>query len=288
MPTPTNELLVAAQEQVFAKLGKCLWNLQLFEQALKSFLPETDITAGPKGRFLEADYQRSVLGILIEQMKRTLTTAERESAETSNNDAKARPYAGKPQIRIRTKIGLSEEAYSEGIDELNELLVRRNELVHHLTEKFDLSSIKNCKSAVVYLDAVNSKTSNIMKMLKTWDEIRMHGAQKISTPEFARYLVYRYHPDFDTDWERTPVVHHLKEAEAMHAEDGWTNLARAVEHFKFKAKDITPKTYGCGSWRQLIKKSGLFEHRSIKATDSEHGQFWYQSKLGPEGVRIFV
>jgi hypothetical protein len=277
MPPSTNELFVKAQEKVFIKIGKCLLNLQLFEQGLKEFLPATDFVLRSEGPLQTVNYEKSMLGLLIEDLKNFLTTSEKESAAPSDTDTKLPPSEG-PQMRIAVKIGLSEEAYSEAIKELTNLLAQRNELVHHFTEQFSLASIESCRSAVIYLDELNSKTRNLIDKLKYWDERRVETIRQALSPEMTHYYVYHYHKDLDTDWETTHVVYQLKEAEKIHAEDGWTNLELALIHMKREAADLTPKVYGCGSWRKLIIKSGVFEHRTIKASEPECGQFWYQSK----------
>lgn len=281
MPPPTNELLLKAQEKVFIKVGKCLLNVQLFELSLKKFLPMTDFILRPEGLLKIVDHERLMLGLLVEGLKNFLTTRERESAAPSDTDSKL-PIPERGQMRLAVKIGLSEEEYSEAIKELTNLLALRNELVHHFREKFSLNSIENCQSAVIYLDDLNSKAINLLEKLKAWDERRIEIIRYALSPENVRSVIYGYHPSTDTNWETSPVIYELKEAEKNHTEDGWTNLDLAIAHMKREAADLTPKAYGCASWRKLIKKSGLFEHRSSKSTESGRGQFWYQSKVPPE------
>lgn len=281
MPPPTNELLLKAQEKVFIKVGKCLLNVQLFELSLKKFLPMTDFILRPEGLLQTVNHEKLMLGLLIESLKRFLTTDEKESAAPSDTDSKL-PSPERGQMRLAVKIGLSEEAYSEVIKELTTLLAQRNELVHHFREKFPLDSIVSCQSAVIYLDELNSKVRNFLEKLKSWDEFRVEATRYALSPEIVHSVIYGYQPNIDTNWETTPVIYELKEAEKIHTEDGWTNLDLAIAHMKREAADLTPKAYGCASWRKLIKKSGLFEHRSSKSTESGRGQFWYQSKVPPE------
>lgn len=281
MPPPTDELLLKAQEKVFIKVGKCLLNLQLFELRLKNFLPTTDFILRTEGPLQTVNHEKLMLGLLIEGLKSFLTTDEKESAAPSDTDSTL-PNPEGSQMRISVKIGLSEEAYSDTIKELATLLTQRNEMVHHFREKFSLDSIVSCQSAVIYLDELNSKVRNFLEQLKSWDERRVEITRQGLSPEIMRGLIYGYHPNIDTNWETTPVVYELKEAEKIHSEDGWTNLDLAITHMKREADDLTPKIYGCDSWRKLIKKSGLFEHRSSKSTESGRGQFWYQSKVPPK------
>lgn len=281
MPPPTDELLLKAQEKVFIRIGKCLLNLQLFELRLKRFLPTTDFILRTEGLLQTANHEKLMLGLLVEGLKNFLTTDEKESAAPSDTDSTL-PSSEGFQMRLAVKIGLSEDAYSEAIKELTTLLAQRNELVHHFRDKFSLNCIENCQSAVIYLDDLNSKAINLLEKLTTWDERRVEATRYALSPEILRSVIYGYHPNIDTDWETTRVVYQLKEAEKNHTEDGWTSLDLAITHMKRQAADLTPKVYGCDSWRKLIKKSGLFEHRSSKSTESGRGQFWYQSKVPPE------
>ena len=97
---------------------------------------------------------------------------------------------------------------------------------------------------------------------KAWEDFFIHGVA----------------PEGTVDWPRATVVKALQEAAAVHAKDGWTNLADAIEHIGARHRDQTPKRYGCSSWRQVLHESSLFDIRRNKAMDASPGATWYRSR----------
>ena len=61
----------------------------------------------------------------------------------------------------------------------------------------------------------------------------------------------------------TTAVALLKEAEEQLARDGWTDLRSAIAMMQRQRPDLGPKIYHCKTWRQLLKKSELFELKRI-------------------------
>ena len=77
---------------------------------------------------------------------------------------------------------------------------------------------------------------------------------------------------------RRLVPNLLRDAEATLAVDGWTPLARAIEHISSREPGHTPKRYGCSSWRQVLHESAIF---TIRREQSELGaakETWYCSR----------
>ena len=80
------------------------------------------------------------------------------------------------------------------------------------------------------------------------------------------------------DWPQATVVKALQEAAAVHAQDGWTNLADAIEHIGARHREQKPKRYGCSSWRQVLHERNLFDIRRNRAMDASPRATWYRSR----------
>ena len=59
--------------------------------------------------------------------------------------------------------------------------------------------------------------------------------------------------------------------------DGWTSLDAAIRFISKENRDQVPSRYGCKTWRQVLKKSGLFELRCPAPEEGAIGRAWYRS-----------
>lgn len=107
--------------------------------------------------------------------------------------------------------------------------------------------------------------------LKEWNKTRRSAAKQavefMQSDEFGSMLSYGVYPGLPIVWRDTTAVTLLKEAEEQLARDGWTDLKSAIDMMQQKRPDLGPKIYHCKTWRQLLKKSELFELRKITHQD---------------------
>jgi hypothetical protein len=86
-----------------------------------------------------------------------------------------------------------------------------------------------------------------------------------------------YKPDGSVCWPRRTIVECLRAAETACEVDGWTSLDSAITFISKENRDQMPSQYGCKTWRQVLRKSGLFELRTHASADAVIGGAWYRS-----------
>lgn len=277
------------QHEVQRKMGRCLLRLQQYELLLKSIAAHLELE-GPADK-LEAIRDAKVEALSTKTLGHLvgLLTGSYLAIDAPDNQG-ALADDGEPRgevpptgwVRMRSSIAMSAEGYAQTIQQLRELVDLRNERVHHLVEKFNVWSPEGCAAAVVYLDAsyqrIDEHFASLMAWAQSMREAHALTASFIASKEWEDFFIHRVAPEGTVDWPQAIVVKALQEAAAVHAKDGWTNLADAIEHISAHHRDQTPKRYGCSSWRQVLHESSLFDIRRDKAMDASPGATWYRSR----------
>lgn len=279
------------QHEVQRKLGRCLLRLQQYEVLLKSIAAHQTIE-GP-GNKLQAirdekvdDLRNKTLGHLVGILTGSyFTTDPSESTESAPTASKGEvPSAG--WFRIRSTIAMSQEGYAETVEQLREVVTLRNELVHHLIEKFNVWTLVGCRDATAYLDAayltIDSNYASLIALAKSMQDAHALMASFFASKAWEDFFVHGIAPEGTVDWPRTTVVALLREVASTSDRDGWTNLADAIAFITAKHSDHTPRRYGCSSWRHVLHESKLFDLRRDKSIDAAPGATWYRTRpVGP-------
>lgn len=277
-PDPPLEL----QRDVQRKLGRCLLRLQQYEILLKALVAHGDIAGPPAGlqAVREAQLacaQKKTLGTLVGMLtERHLTSAEED-------DRTDEPQGdGGIWFRFRFQVGLDANQHQATTAALKDLVDLRNELVHHFLQRFNIWESQGCIDADAYLDASYETIDGHYITLRGWaqsmDEARALMALFMSTATYEDLLVNGIAPDGSVDWPASGAVRCLREAETRFATDGWTLLNTATSWIRAQYSDQNPQRYGCGSWRQVIHESGLFEIRRTVNKEQGCGEIWYRSR----------
>jgi hypothetical protein len=189
-----------------------------------------------------------------------------------------------PLIRTTIHIEVSEDDFKRTEQRLADLVDLRNELVHHFLEKFDLSSEDGCQAADTYLDESLKQIETNHEELRCWMNqsraTRGLMANLMNTPEFTALLIDGIFPGgAGVAWESCTAVNVLRDAETILAEDGWTSLAKAINHLRETAPEQTPRKYGCSSWRHLLHESRQFVVRKSQPAAGLPTETRYRSRL---------
>lgn len=264
MAPPECEQLASLQDTVSRKLGRCILRLQQYERLMKRLLAAHDLSgacdssSGPG-----ADSYHRVTG---------------DNDKTTDTN----PDPTRPAVRLRMGAELSEENYQKAKQDLAALVARRNHLVHHFMEQFDLFSDAGCHAAQVYLDETYQQIDQHDRELRAWAQGMDHGREPMQafmqSTTWRDVLLYGLVPGQPVDWPCTTIVQQLSRAESACHEAGWTSLTAAIGFIHLDWPELNPKKYGCSSWRHVIHQSGLFEIQKRKPADSERTQVWYRSK----------
>lgn len=278
-PADDSARLAELQRAAQHKLGGCLLRLQQYEQLLKTMVANTDL-AGEPAQLLAvrdarvASVHKTTLGGLVSLFKGGYLRAEDESAPAQETDDKS--PVDRLWFSFQQRMAMSAECLEAITAELRELVDLRNELVHHLLERFDLGLLDRCEAAVAYLDDSRATIDRHYLTLRTWaehmDNARALAASFMQSDTFNDLLINGIAPDGQVHWPMSGIVSSLREAEQALAPSGgqarWIELNAAIAWITKQHPDQTPKRYGCSSWRQVLHESGEFDVMKKKPAQS--------------------
>lgn len=259
--------------------------LQQYERLLKAMLASMNLK-GPPEELLAArekravEMQKKTLGTLVKQFTgEHLSTALVNQMDQEDEAEPTRVIV--PMVEISYSFSLSSVAYEETTASLAELVDLRNELVHHLIERFDISKENECRDASLYLDKCYLRIESGCQQLKAWaialEEVRVKAFSFVQSQAFDNAFVHGINPDGTVSWQKSSVVAELRLAEKSCQIEGWTPLNAALELIKKKDSAQVPTRYGCKTWRQLLKRSEQFEVKSTVEPTGAGRQTWYRS-----------
>lgn len=262
--------------QIERSLGQCLLQLQRYELGLKHFLSvmvvkgNTD-TLKDHQEVRKNHFSNKTLGQLIGELtgEYLFTSSADENYSSPADEPLENPNLS--EFHFRFSMPLTKERHETLKAELSEIVLIRNELVHHFLERYNLREISGCEDAARHLANVKKMVSKNFERLREWDQTRRSAAQQavkfMQSDEFGSMLSFGVYPGLPIVWSNTTAVYLLKHAETELGGDGWTDLGEAISMIQQKRPDLGPKIYQCKTWRQLLTKSGLFELRKIKHQD---------------------
>ncbi len=162
-----------------------------------------------------ASVHKTTLGGLVSQFTGGYLCAEDESAPAQETDDK--PPGDKLWFSFQQRMAMSAERLEAITTELKELVDLRNELVHHLLERFDLGQFDRCEAAVAYLDDSRATIDRHYQTLRTWaehmDNARALAASFMNSDAFKDLLIDGIAPDGQVHWPMSGIVSSLREAE---------------------------------------------------------------------------
>lgn len=270
-PAPDSTRLAELQRAVQHKLGGCIWRLQQYERLLKAMVANTELAGEPAQLQALRDAQlasvhKTTLGGLVSLFTGGYLRAEDESAPAQGTDDNKTP-GDRFWFSFQQRMEMTAERLEAITAELKELVDLRNELVHHLLERFDLGQLDCCEAAVAYLDASRATIDQHYQTLRTWaehmDRARALAASFMNSDAFKDLLIDGIALDGHVHWPMSGIVSSLREAEQALAPMGgqthWIELNAAIAWIARQHPDQTPKRYGCSSWRQVLHESREFE-----------------------------
>jgi hypothetical protein len=283
-----DSVLRVLQHEVQRKLGRCMLRLQQCERLLKIMVAGMAVKGPVEQLQAVQDQKRAgmrnkTLGTLVGMFTGDHLTAALSDVEVGpNDDANSGVQsADVAWASMRFNISMSPERYAQTKDGLAELVALRNDLVHHLIEFFDIFDENGCLASVTHLDTCYEQIDGHFERLKdsamSLDETRALTLSYVQSKSFEDMFVHGINPDGSVCWPRSTIIECLREAETACQVDGWTSLDAAIGFISKENRDQIRSRYGCKTWRQVLKKSGLFELRSPTATEGAIGRAWYRS-----------
>ncbi len=279
---PADEELQTQQREIQRMLGRCLLRLQQYEHLIKAIVAHHEI-AGP-AHSLEsiraariADAASKTLGTLVGQLIGSYVVTDAADAST---DVSANAPENVISFGVRMQLSMSAEDYARTENDLKELVLLRNNLVHHFIDQHNLWSVDGCRSAYDALATASSRIDQHFEQLRGWaehmEQARQLAAEFVQSDAFHDFVVNGIAPDGTVDWRAAGIVRTLREAAEELAIDGWTPVATAGRWIAERHPDQLPARYGCSSWRQVVHESRLFELR-YREVDRQRAA-WYRPK----------
>lgn len=258
-------------EEIQRLLGRNLLRLQQYEHLFKALWVEHELAGSPSEWIQARDERRAeiktkTLGQTRDRLVGSFFRSEDHEELDSKKALTATVSSNSAHFAFQQHMVMPQEAYAQFVDDTKSLLDLRNELVHHLLEKHDLSTPEGREGCIAYLreclDIVGLRRTELLSICELNIKARESLAAFTKTKEFANFLVHGILPEGPFNWDETAIVGALRSAaEALSRPDGWTPLKQAVERIAECNQGHDPKVYGCVSWQQVLSKSKLFEFR---------------------------
>lgn len=257
------------QRQVQRWLGRCMLSLQQSERLLKALLHDAHVTAIHSGRGGEGAAAFEVSRAFEKKQLASMTLGGLVTAFFDGVATDGETLAGKRKeqdipddrlsIRTSRKLSMSPENLEALQSSMREMVLLRNEWVHHLVDRFDLTSLDGCAQALGTLQIGYEKAERfrleLQGVAKAWVEASESMAAFYGGPQGRAALFGGKIPV-----ELTPLLGALRDAVegAAPALDGTVLLSAVLENLISLHPHEKPENYGYASWPQVIHESSVF------------------------------
>ncbi len=267
MTTPSDDALQTLHREVQRLLGRCLLRLQQYERLIKAIVAHHELSGPPHA--LEAiraarvtDTARKTLGTLVGDLLGSYVVARESSTPPETASISPEDIAS---VSFRMHLSLSEPDFARTESDLRELVLLRNNLVHHFIDQHDLWSLEGCHGAHDALVAAYSRIDQHFEQLRGWvehmEQSRRLAAEFVQSNAFRDLVINGIAPDGMDYWPAAGIVSALREAAEELAVDGWASVSGAGKWIAERFPEQLPAKYGCSSWRQVVHESRIFDLR---------------------------
>jgi hypothetical protein len=184
-------------------------------------------------------------------------------------------------MTFRMRIEMTAERRAEVKAAVQNLVDMRNELVHHLIDRFDVWTEDGCDAAIDNLNACYDRINRHFEELQHWARHMAEAAANMATfaksGGFEEALINGIAPDGTFEWPNTGIVRVLRAALDVHAVVCWGRLNDAKAWIAERYPEQTPDKYGCRSWPQVLHESRGFQ-LEYRQGDDERKVAWYRAR----------
>ncbi len=257
------------QRQVQRWLGRCMLSLQQSERLLKALLHNAEVTAVHSRSEDEGVAAFEVSRAFEKERLASMTLGGLVTAFVGDVVVDSSTSSGKRKERAlpddhlsmqhSVRWTVSPEDFEALQSSMREMVDLRNQWVHHLVERFDLTSLGGCAQALDSLQRGYEKAERFRLLLqdigKGMVEAGEYLAAFLGSPQGQGLLFHGRVPV-----ESTPLLQALRDA--VHgvglAEDGTVLLSVVLERLHALHPNEKPQNYGYASWPQVIHESRCF------------------------------
>ena len=265
MTANSDEALQALQREVQQLLGRCLLRLQQYERLSKAIMADYEIS-GPAHALEEVRAARmtatagKTLGTIVGELLGSYVVPNEVDTPIPTSTDTSEAY-----ISIGSRLQLSYADFARTENDLRELVLLRNNLVHHFIDQHDIGTLNGCRGGRDALIEAYTRIDQHFEELRAWAK-GMHDARRalaevVQSDAFHELVVNGIRPDGTVFWPGAGIVRALREAASELAVDGWTTVEEAASWITERHPEQQPANYGCSSWRHVVHESRSFELR---------------------------
>lgn len=271
------------QHNVQRLLGRCMLRIQQYERLMKVILAEHEL-AGPV-QILEAQRATRIeklsdksLGTLVKSLFETCVVPVGFERDLLPGD---KTPTDRISMAFSVRLSVEPERWAQLKKGIEDLVAMRNDLVHHLIERFDVWTEDGCLAAIRCLEDQYECIDRHFGELAQWAEA-MASARE-ATASFARTEAFKdllangIAPDGSFAWPHTGIVRVLREAAHADAVDGWARLDEASAWIVENHPKQTPEKYGCRTWPQVLSDSRQFDLQ-YRLQDNGRKVAWFRCR----------
>ena len=276
------------QRDVQRLLGRCMLRLQQYERLMKTLLTHHEMAGAVDT--LEAQQAARVekladksLGTLVTALFASYVVVDGAQQRELLDESKV--PTDRISMAFRFSISMTAERRAQTKAAVDELVALRNDLVHHLIDRFDLWSHDGCRSAIEHLtqsyDRIDGHFLELLEGAQRMDNARARSASFAKTDVFHDLVVNGIAPDGSFDWPFTGIVSVLREGLQKLGIEGWASLETVRNWVTEHHPDQSPEKYGRRTWPQVLHDSGLFDLQ-YRADEAGKKVAWFRERAaGP-------
>lgn len=265
-----DEDLHTLQHEVQRLLGRCMLRLQQYERLIKAMVAHHKVS-GPfhdleRAKATQIDEAaRKTLGTLVGDLLGSYVVADEINppvVTTTNSPENVNWFA------MQMSLGLPDAEFVRVESDLREMVLLRNNLVHHFISQHDLWSPDGCRAAqdalIMAYDRIDHHFGQLREWAEDMEKIRHTMSELLQSKEFEELFVNGIAPDGKVNWDASGIVSALREAFGALAVDGWAPVAAAGKWVAKRYPEQLPSKYGCRSWRQVVHNAPILELRYLE------------------------
>lgn len=260
------------QRQVQRWMGRCLISLQQSERMLKALLVDSQISArmpvatGEQPHVTRAYEQEKVTSKTLGGLVSLFCSDVVSVARTPVSDEKVLEESVRQMtFDVRFSMTLDKFEHEKLVASMREMVQMRNDLVHHLIERFDFFSLGGCLEALAYLQQCYARAEIFRETLKSVGEGMLASGQyfreMLGSEAFQKFLTTGKVP-----LQGSSMMDAMQIAFAACGglDSGSVPLNALTDWLERHRPEESYEAYGRVSWAQLIHESKSY---CIQRTD---------------------
>lgn len=260
--------LSLAQQDMLCLLGRCILRLQQVERLMKDLLALSHVKGLREelpDRILERKdaVAENTLGQLVKLCFETFFVREGTPPVPQPDDG----YVPSSVYRVeRWTVTMQEDELVRVQGWFQDLVTRRNLVVHHFIGKHDLWSEAGCAEGKAYLVDFYALLDKVHQVLlataRSMNELVKLEREVESGETFRALVEGRFDPSSPlVDWSLIGIVQALYQATIDLPSGEWMPFDEALARANAAGADESPQDYGCKSWSHLLHASRCFDLR---------------------------